>query len=172
MLASATVWLAAAAPARHPTQAASSPTVPVGKVTLTSQPHSALDATARKVAAADIDDGGTRTLLLLGSQRLGTAGIGPALFVQVQSDRSCGSAGCSTSVYLPTSAGWTKVLDGVSGAVVVDAQQHRGMHDLVIGEDDRWVWNGKAYADTVPAPQIDLRPRHRPVTRTPSRAHP
>ncbi len=137
-------------------------------------PRTPLEATARQVAAADVSDGGAGALLLLGSQHLGSAGIGPALFVQVQSPRACGSAGCSTSIYLPTKSGWSKVLDAVSGDVVVDAAQHGGMHDLLVGRSDRWAWNGHAYADTIPAPQVDLRPRqprppHRP-TRT--RSHP
>ena len=156
---------------------AAAPSVPVGPVRLAPQPGTPLDATARQVAAADLSDGDAGALLLLGSQHLGTAGTGPALFVQVQSQRSCGSAGCSTSVYLPTRAGWTKVLDAVSGDVVVEAAQHAGMHDLLVGKNDRWVWKGSAYADTLPAPQVDLRPhrprpaRH-PATRTRSHAHP
>jgi hypothetical protein len=152
--------------------AAAGPTQ-TGPVVLTSQPGTALDATARDVAAADIEDGGAGALLLLGSERLGDAGTGPALFVQVQSQRACGSAGCSISVYLPTRTGWRKVLDAVSGGVVVEPGEHRGMHDLLVGKNDRWVWNGSAYADTLPAPQVDLRPHHpgRP-TRTQSPAHP
>lgn len=157
--------------------AAAAPAVPTGPVKLAPQPGTPLDATARQVAAADVGDGDARSLLLLGSQHLGSAGIGPALFVQVQSQRSCGSAGCSTSVYLPTRAGWTKVLDAVSGNVVVEAAQHGGMHDLVVGKNDRWIWKGTAYADTLPAPQVDLRPHHarpgrRSATRTRSQAHP
>ncbi len=153
----AAVWLAAAT------------ALPTGPVALTSQPNTELDATARRVAAADVADGGPGALLLLGSQRLGTAGTGPALFVQVQSDRACGSAGCSTSVYLPLRQGWRKIMDAVSGAVVVAPAEHRGMHDLVVNKTDRWVWNGQSYADTLPAPQVDLRPRH---THSPGRALP
>lgn len=156
-LACAMLLLAAAAPA---TQA-----VPTGPVKLVSQPGSSLDKTAHQVAAADLADGSAKSLVLIGSQRLGSAGTGPALFVQVQSERSCGSAGCSVSVYLPTAKGWTKVLDAV-GQVAVDPGEHRGMHDLLVGSQDRWIWNGRAYADTLPAPQVDLRPRKRP-TRTP-----
>ena len=161
LLLSAALLLAAAGPA------------PVGPVKLAPMPGSPLEATARQVAAADVEDGGAGALLLLGSQHLGGAGTGPALFVQVQSPRACGSGGCSTSVYLPTKTGWTKVLDAVSGPVVVEAAEHGGMHDLLVGSDDRWTWNGHAYADTIPAPQVDLRP-HRPrrPTRTRSRALP
>ncbi len=144
---------------------------PTGPVKLVPMPGTSLEATAKQIAAADVEDGGAGALLLLGSQHLGAAGTGPALFVQVQSPRACGSAGCSTSVYLPTKTGWTKVLDAVSGGVVVEAAEHGGMHDLLVGRNDRWVWSGHAYADTEPAPQVDLRP-HRPrrPTRTRSRA--
>ncbi len=154
--------------------AAAAPAVPTGTVKLAAMPGTPLEATARRVAAADLEDGDAGALLLLGSQHLGTAGTGPALFVQVQSQRSCGSAGCSTSVYLPTRTGWVKVLDAVSGDVVVEPAQHRGMHDLLVGKNDRWVWNGRAYADTLPAPNVDLRPRKpvHHVTRTRSHAHP
>ena len=161
LLLSAALLLAAAGPA------------PAGLVKLAPMPGSALEKTARQIAAADVADGGAGALLLLGTQHLGTAGSGPALFVQVQSARACGSAGCSTSVYLPSKTGWTKVLDAVSGPMVVEAAEHGGMHDLLVGGNDRWAWNGHAYADTIPAPQVDLRPRrpHRP-TRTRSRALP
>ena len=155
------IWLAAAAP------------VPTGPVTLTSQPGTPLDVTARRVAAADVADGGAGALLLLGSQPLGASGTGPALFVQVQSERACGSAGCSTSVYLPTRQGWHKVMDAVSGQIVVAPTEHHAMHDLVVNKTDRWVWNGQAYDDTLPAPQVDLRPHHgRTATRTRSPAPP
>jgi hypothetical protein len=182
----ALLWLTAAAPSpAAPSPAPASGGVPVGPVTLTPQPGSKLDATARAVAAADVADGGAGALVLLGSQPLGTAARGPALFVQVQSDRACGSAGCSVSIYLPSTAasstggtdasGWTKVLDAV-GAVVVQPSVHHGMHDLVVGKGDRFIWNGNVYADTQPAPQVDLRPRHRPskapVTKRHSPTHP
>ncbi len=157
--------------------AAAGPAVPTGLVHLAPQPGTPLDATARRVAAADLEDGGAGALLLLGSQNLGTAGTGPALFVQIQSQRACGSAGCSTSIYLPTKTGWKKVLDAVSGGVVVQASQHQGMHDLLIGKSDRWIWNGRDYADTQPAPQVDLRPRqphphHPPVHHAPVKPKP
>jgi hypothetical protein len=142
---------------------AAAPKVPLGPVTLSARPGRELEATARKVAVSDLADGGPGALVLVGSQWLGAAGAGPALFVQVQSQRACGSAGCSTSIYLPTHTGWTKILDAISGTVVVQPEQHAGMHDLVVGKADRWVWNGHVYADTQPAPQVDLRPRHPPA---------
>ena len=138
---------------------AAAPAVPVGPVVLAPHPLSRLDFTARDVAKQDIADGGDGALLLLASQSLGTAGTGRALFVQVQSQRSCGSAGCSVSVYLPVKTGWTKVLDAV-GTLAVLPSVHGGMHDLLVGKGDHWVWNGRAYADTLPAPQVDLTPRN------------
>jgi hypothetical protein len=138
---------------------AAAPAVPVGPVTLAPHPLSPLYFTARSVAKQDIEDGGTGALLLLASQPLGTAGTGSALFVQVQSQRSCGSAGCSVSIYLPNKTGWTKILDAV-GTLAVLPTVHGGMHDILVGKGDHWVWNGRAYADTIPAPQVDLTPRN------------
>jgi hypothetical protein len=40
------------------------------------------------------------------------------------------------------------------------------MHDLVVSGSDRWEWNGRAYIDTLPAPQVNLHPRHRVVKKT------
>lgn len=149
--------LAAAAPVSAPVSAPTTGPV-TGKVALSAKPGTELDATARRLAAADLQDD-PRALVLIGSERLGRSGTGPALFVQLQSNRACGSAGCSTSVFLPTKTGWVKVLDAVSGPVSVEPAEHAGMHDLHAGKSDRFVWNGKIYADTQPAPQVDLRPR-------------
>ena len=80
-----------------------------------------------------------------------------ALFVQVQSASFCGSAGCSTSVYVQHGAAWTKVMDSISGPIKMSPRVHRGMHDLLVHGHDRWVWNGHVYADTLPTPDIDLR---------------
>lgn len=143
------------------TAAAPAPAVPIGPVVLAPHPLSRLYFTARQVAGQDLEDGGKGALVLLASQSLGSAGTGPALFVQVQSDRSCGSAGCSVSVYLPNKTGWTKVVDAV-GTIAVQPSVHGGMHDLLIGKGDTWVWNGHVYGDSQPAPQVDLTPRHGP----------
>ncbi len=137
--------------------AAAGPAPPVS-VPLSARLGTELDATARRLVAADLRED-PRALLLIGSERLGRAGTGPALFVQLQSRRACGSGGCATSVFLPMKGGWTKVLDAVSGGIAVAAAEHGGMHDLIVGKNDRFVWTGKAYADTQPAPQVDLRPR-------------
>ncbi len=132
-------------------------------VTLTQQPGSALEATARTLAAQDLTDAtkhGETPLLLVGSAPLAS---GPhrhaksALFVQVQSASLCGSAGCSTSVYVGDRHGWRKVLDSISGPIKVDTKTHAGMHDLLVHTRDRWIWNGSSYVDTLPAPAVDLR---------------
>ena len=153
------------------TAAAPAPSVPLGPVTLATHPLSKLYFTARQVAKQDLADGDSDTTLLLASQYLGNAGTGPALFVQVQSQRSCGSAGCSVSIYLPTKAGWTKILDAV-GTLAVLPTVHGGMHDMLVGKGDHWVWNGRGYADTIPAPQVDLTPRHPAPHGHPSHPHP
>ncbi len=132
-------------------------------VVLTQQPGSALEATARMLAAGDLKDAATHgdtPLLLVGSAPLAS---GPrrharsALFVQVQSASLCGSAGCSTSVYVGDRHGWRKVLDSISGPIKVDARTHEGMHDLLVHTRDRWIWHGDSYVDTLPAPAVDLR---------------
>ena len=129
-------------------------------VALTSQPGTALDHAARGLAAqelAEAEQAGDTPLLLVGSARLAGPAGDPALFLQLQSSRECGSAGCSTLVYLPGRNGWRKVLDGVSGTVSVAATRRGGMRDLLVGAD-RYVWNGTRYVDARPAPAVDLRP--------------
>ena len=150
ILAAALMATAAAAPAAH-------------TVTLTQQPGSALEATARTLAAQDLADAtkhGETPLLLVGSASLASGQhrhAKSALFVQVQSASLCGSAGCSTSVYVGDRHGWRKVLDSISGPIKVDAKAHAGMHDLLVHTRDRWIWNGSSYVDTLPAPAVDLR---------------
>ena len=101
---------------------------------------------------------GDEPLLLLGTARLGAARDQPALFVQLQSPRECGSAGCNTQVYAWVKGAYVRVLDGVSGTVTVAPTRHRGMADLRVGSD-RYVWNGAKYEDVRPAPAVNLRPR-------------
>lgn len=150
------------APAPLPTPSTQVPgrPVPPGALVLTEQPPgSPLDRAARQHAAADIAAvrrRGEIPLVLAASVQLGGPRDPAAVFVQLQSPRECGSAGCSTSAYL----GGRRVLDAVSGQVRVDTQRHRGMRDLLVGEGARYVWNGTAYADTGPAPRVNLRPRH------------
>lgn len=130
-----------------------------GPVRLAERPGTDLDRAARQLAAPDItavQRAGEVPLVLAGSAKLsGSRDAAAAVFVQLQSPRECGSAGCSTSAYFRG----RKVLDAVSGQIVVDGQRHRGMHDLIVGEGTRYVWNGAAYADARPAPNVNLRPR-------------
>ena len=138
--------------------AAPAPAVPV---VLAPQPGTALDRAARGLVAQDLAEGvraGERPLVLVGTARLGAAADRPALFVQLQSPRECGSAGCSTSVFAWTGGRYQKVLDGVAGRMAVAGTRHAGMADLQAGSDT-YAWNGKVYADTLPAPAVDLRPR-------------
>ena len=126
-------------------------------IPLKAQPGTELDRMARQLVAGDMADASRMadTLVLVGSAVLGAASGQPALFVQVQSPRECGSSGCSTSVYL----GGRKVLDSVSGLISMDTRRHRGMRDLIVGDGERYVWTGATYKSTRPAPPVDLRPR-------------
>ncbi len=130
-------------------------------VVLAARPGTALDAAARQLVAQDIAAGkqaNEAPLVLTGSAPLGPASDRPALFVQLQSARECGSAGCSTTVYLWQRAAWQRVLDGVGGRLTVGTTRTRGMADLMT-EKGRYVWTGHAYEDPNPVPAIDLRPR-------------
>ena len=146
------------ADAAHPRNAGTKPAGNV--VALTTQPGSTLERDAASLMADDLSaakKAGERPVMLVGSSRLATAGAQAALFVQVQSASLCGSAGCSTSVFLKHGAHWSRVLDSVSGPIKVSPSVHQGMHDLLVHGTDRWVWTGKTYSDTLPAPQLDLR---------------
>lgn len=126
-------------------------------VILTQQPGSALDLAARQLNADDLASAAKRRetpVVLIGSAPLSARHGETALFVQVQSASLCGSAGCSTSVYLKHGGDWIKVLDSVSGPIKVLPTSAGGMHDLVVGDKDRWVWAGDTYHDTLPAAPI------------------
>ena len=131
-----------------------------GKViALTTQPGSRLEHDAARLVADDLASARKAKevpVMLVGSAHLSDSRSPAALFVQVQSASLCGSAGCSTSVFLKHGKGWTRVLDSVSGPIKVAPASHQGMHDLLVHGTDRWVWNGSAYADTLPAPKIDI----------------
>jgi hypothetical protein len=130
-------------------------------VTLSTQPGSALETIASQLSADDLKQSrasGDAPVLLVGSARLAADKSGPAaLFVQVQSAAFCGSAGCSTSVYIKRGGTWTKILDSISGPIKVSPRIHGGMHDLLVHSHDRFVWNGTAYADTLPVPQVEVK---------------
>ncbi len=134
---------------------------PAGKpVVLLEHPPAALAADARKLAAEDIKSAQAANetpIVLVGSAVLGRPGSRAALFVQTQSASLCGSAGCSTAVFLSHGRSWVRVLDSVSGPIEVAPAMHKGMHDLLVHGSDRWVWTGSAYKDTLPAPAIKLK---------------
>lgn len=123
-------------------------------VILSALPGTNLDQEARQLSAADLADAAKHNdqpVVLVASAPLSSDKGDMALFVQLQSARLCGSAGCSTSVYLRHKGGWKLVLDSVSGAISVLPSVHNGMHDLMIDKSDRWSWNGTSYQDGVPA---------------------
>lgn len=143
------------------------------KVVLTVQPGTAIDADARQAVARDLAEArrvGDRPLLLVGSSALGGPKDRPALFVQIQSARECGSAGCNTSVHVFRQGRWQRVVDTVSGPIVVDTRRHGGMRDLIVNGRDRWIWNGRAYVDSRPAPPppASLQRRQAPKARAPT----
>ena len=161
LIAAALVLAAAAPPSgnvrQRPARPAATRAAKPIPIPLQPQPGTELDRAARQLVAQEMADP-TRvaeTLVLVGSAVLGGARAQPALFVQVQSPRECGSSGCSTSVYL----GGLKVLDSVSGVIAMDTRRHRGMRDLIVGSGERYVWNGAIYKSTRAAPPVDLRPR-------------
>ena len=126
-------------------------------VRLSAEPGTSQDRAARQLNAHDIHAAmrhGETPLVLVGSAHLSGKGGDPALFVQLQSARLCGSAGCSTSVYLRHDRRWRKVLDSVSGPIRVMPQRHLGMHDLMVGRNDRWIWDGHVYQDSLAAPAL------------------
>jgi hypothetical protein len=155
LLATAVLLIAAAPPPRA---------IPAGTpVALAAHAGTALDATARQLVADDLAESrraGERPLVLVGSAPLGTASDRPAVFVQLQSARQCGSAGCSTSAFLWRRGAWKRVLDGVGGKLSMLPSHTRGMADLTTGTA-RYVWTGQEYRDSQPSPAIDLRPRRR-----------
>jgi hypothetical protein len=122
-------------------------------VTLSAQPGTPLDAQARLLATEDMAAAarhGETPLVLVGNAVLALKGEGAeALFVQVQSASLCGSAGCSTDVYLKKQGQWVKVLDSVSGPVEILPTGHGGMKDILVDGTDRWVWKNNSYVDTL-----------------------
>ncbi len=129
-------------------------------VLLRQQPGTKLDAAARALLETDLQEAkraNDKPLLLVGEAQLGPATDRPALFVQLQSARECGSAGCSTSVFAWSGGGYKQVLDGLSGPLTTGPGRHRGMADLHTA-NEHYIWNGVQYVDTRPAPAVNLRP--------------
>lgn len=134
------------------------------RVALLARPATDLDATARQLTANELAQAarkGDAPLVLIGEARLGGPKDRSALFIQLQSARECGSAGCNTSVYVWSKNKWRMVLDSVAGPISVDTARHGGMHDLIVDSNHRWIWQNNSYTDTKPAAKIDLRLRHK-----------
>ncbi|GBR49316.1 hypothetical protein [Neokomagataea thailandica] len=126
-------------------------------VILAAHPGTALDHDARTLNEDDLADAAKHhdaPVVLVGSAPLSSKKSDEALFVQLQSARLCGSAGCTTSVYLRHNNNWTTVLDSVNGDISVLGTSHRGMRDLQVGRNDRWVWDGSQYQDTLNSPAM------------------
>lgn len=126
-------------------------------VALTDQRGSALDSAARVLNAEDLAAAARhndKPLVLVGSAPLSANGKNVALFVQVQAASLCGSAGCSTDVYIRRGGQWDKVLDSVSGPVELLPATHGGLKDILVDGSDRWVWKNNTYVDTLVGPDV------------------
>jgi hypothetical protein len=145
------------------------PTIPNGgakpisgvMVVLRSQPGSQADHIARQLMAHQLQrlsQTGERPSVLIATARFGNSRDSDVLFIQIQSQRECGSAGCDTVSFRHTNGKWVKILDTVSGTIRVASTRHRGMPDLIVQDTDRRVWDGQKYAVTVPVPPSNLEP--------------
>ena len=130
-------------------------------VVLKAQSGTSADRIARQLMARELaktGQFGEAPGVLVATARLGKSHDSDVLFVQIQSPRDCGSAGCDTTSFRRTNGTWVRILDTVSGTIRIAATQHRGMRDLIVQETDRRIWDGEKYADTVPTPPGDLAP--------------
>lgn len=126
-------------------------------VVLTDQRGTALDSAARLLNADDLQAAARhkeKPLVLVGSAPLSANDQNMALFVQVQSASLCGSAGCSTDVYVKRNGEWAKVLDSVSGPVELLSTTHGGIKDILVDGSDRWIWKNNTYVDTLAAQDV------------------
>ncbi|CAI3935439.1 hypothetical protein [Commensalibacter communis] len=143
---------------RHKRTQSHAQKTPLGKVTLTSQPGTALENTARLLNQSDMNFAIQRNeqpLLLIGSLNLSsTKRPKNVLFTQIQTASLCGSGGCSTTGYIKRNNQWVKVLDAVTGDITVEKATHKGMHDLSVSAADVWRWNGKTYVETQRGPAL------------------
>lgn len=154
-LIAAALLLGAAAPNRAARPAQGTPVV------LQEQRGTPLAATARQLVAQDLADAharGDKPVVLAAAANLGAER--PALFVQLQSSRECGSAGCSTAAYQWERGAYKRVLDGATGKITISPKRTKGRFDVLAG-DDHYVWTGAEYRSLTPAPALDLRPHQR-----------
>jgi hypothetical protein len=135
--------------------------IPGAPVVLRAQPGTEADRIARQLMARELarsSQSGEAPGVLVATARLGKSHDSAVLFVQIQSSRDCGSAGCDTASFRHTNGKWIRILDTVSGTIRVASTKHRGMRDLIVQDTDRRVWDGEKYANTVPTPPSDLAP--------------
>ena len=117
-------------------------------VVLAARPGSEADRLARQLMAREIERAQAdreNPLVLVGMARLNDAD--ELLFVQLQSPRECGSAGCSTVAFRYVDGRWVRIMDTVSGTVEIATSHHRGMPDLIVQNGSRMVWDGRQYRD-------------------------
>lgn len=134
------------------------PAFAAGPVVLAPAPGTSADAVARNALAQDLTQAsrsGEKPLVLVGQVQLGQPTDRAALFVQLQSARECGSAGCSTSVLAWSPKGWRRVLDGVVGTISVATTRHKGWADLV-ADRETYVWTGQLYRNARPVPNVRI----------------
>jgi hypothetical protein len=114
-------------------------------VELAAKLGSQADKLARQLMAREISRAhaeGADPLILVGMGRLND--VDELLFVQLQSPRECGSAGCSTVSFRYKGSRWIRIMDTVSGTVQIAQSRHRGMPDLIVN-GNRLVWDGTKY---------------------------
>lgn len=124
-------------------------------VILHEQPGSKLNEQARALNADVLQDAARhhdRPIILIGTVPLSSAPQDQALFVQLQSYRLCGSAGCTTSIYRQKGQQWETLLDAVNGSISILPSSHNGLSDLLIDGKDYWFFDGKSYQDTENTP--------------------
>ncbi|MCX5616309.1 hypothetical protein NQF87_04890 [Bombella sp. TMW 2.2559] len=142
----------AGAASRHHHASQKAGTIPVE---LKSQPGTELDRQARSLNADLLEDAARhheQPIILTGTAQLAPKQKDMILFVQLQSYRLCGSAGCTTSIYRKNGDKWDTLLDSVNGTIRIARQRHNGMADIVVDGNDRWVFDGQKYQDTLSSP--------------------
>lgn len=139
---------------RHTQKATSQAADPV---IMTHQPGSALEAEVKKLSGEYLAAAARHhetPLILIGSTPLSKDNKTIGLFVQVQAASLCGSAGCSTDVYMKHAGQWVKILDSVSSPISLLHTTHDGMRDILIDGSDRWIWRNGTYHDTLAATDL------------------
>lgn len=120
-------------------------------IILKAAPGTKLDKIARTLNADLLKDDAlhhNNSVVLVGTHALSPHKKNKALFVQIQSARLCGAAGCTTSIYLKKNDNWVTILDSVNGNISLLPSKHHDFYDILIGHGDTWIWNGRNYEDT------------------------